>query len=202
GLCFAKCIHVLLRVNQHVFIYFPALRLASLGSRRMPGQAMVYLGEAVVDGAYAGGAPISDAWKKPFVSKSQQDIERKLPVLPKVRSCRYQNCRIHLLQVVLHPQFQNRSDWDDDVALLQLKASVVMSDKITPIPLPERGHDLTNPGYGVYMKISSYVPWIHSVVRGGRGSHVHDVLMAAAWERKPVNRSKRSTINAAMMITA
>lgn len=51
---------------------------------------------------------------------------------------------LYLLQVVLHPGFQNRSDWDNDLALIQLKEPVVMSDKVTPIPLPERGQDLAD----------------------------------------------------------
>lgn len=48
------------------------------------------------------------------------------------------------MQVVLHPGFQNRSDWDNDLALIRLKEPVVMSDKVTPIPLPERGQDLAD----------------------------------------------------------
>lgn len=37
------------------------------------------------------------------------------------------------LQVVLHP---NVSGWDNNLALLKLKAPVEMSDKVMPIPLP------------------------------------------------------------------
>lgn len=46
--------------------------------------------------------------------------------------------------MVLHPGFQNQSDWDNDLALIQLKEPVVMSDKVTPIPLPERGQMLAD----------------------------------------------------------
>lgn len=52
------------------------------------------------------------------------------------------------LQVVLHPAFQAQTDWDNDLALIQLKEPVVMSDKITPIPLPENGHSLHGVGFG------------------------------------------------------
>lgn len=52
------------------------------------------------------------------------------------------------LQVVLHPQFQNQTDWDNDLALIQLKEPVAISDKVTPIPLPERGQDLVDGGEG------------------------------------------------------
>lgn len=65
------------------------------------------------------------------------------------------------LQVVLHPSFQSQSDWDNDLALIKLENPVVMSDKVTPIPLPERGQDLdlvlggsgvlTGWGWGVHL---------------------------------------------------
>lgn len=53
------------------------------------------------------------------------------------------------LQVVLHPQFQNQTDWDNDLALIQLKEPVAISDNVTPIPLPERGQDLVDGGVGL-----------------------------------------------------
>lgn len=52
------------------------------------------------------------------------------------------------LQVVLHPYFQNQTDWDNDLALIQLKEPVAISDKVTPIPPPERGQDLVDGGEG------------------------------------------------------
>lgn len=52
------------------------------------------------------------------------------------------------LQVVLHPHFQNQTDWDNDLALIQLKEPVAISDKVIPIPLPERGQDLVEGGEG------------------------------------------------------
>lgn len=42
----------------------------------------------------------------------------------------------------LHPAFQNTSDWDNDLALIQLKEPVVFSETVFPIPLPERGDDM------------------------------------------------------------
>lgn len=69
------------------------------------------------------------------------------------------------LQVILHPHFQNQSDWDNDLALIQLKEPVVINDKVTPIPLPERGQDLADQaevsgviagwGWGVYLDLAS-----------------------------------------------
>lgn len=50
------------------------------------------------------------------------------------------------LQVFLHPGFQNKTDWDNDLALLKLKEPVIISDKVTPIPLPERGQNAGGSG--------------------------------------------------------
>lgn len=69
------------------------------------------------------------------------------------------------LQVILHPHFQNQSTWDNDLALIQLKEPVVISDRVTPIPLPERGQELPDStkgsgaiagwGWGVYLNFAS-----------------------------------------------
>lgn len=75
-----------------------ASRVAPLRPRRMiggtlappvPWQAMVYLGDNVLTGGYAGGALISDRWvltagRNLFVSKSRQDTKGKGPLVPKV----------------------------------------------------------------------------------------------------------------------
>nr|XP_046245499.1 haptoglobin isoform X2 [Scatophagus argus] len=121
----------------------------------VPWQAMVYIADSVLDGGYAGGALISDRWvlttgRNLFVRKSRQDIHGKDPVLPKVylgisqRAEANASKEVHVEKVVLHPGFQNQSDWDNDLALIQLKEPVVMSNKVTPIPLPERGQDLAD----------------------------------------------------------
>lgn len=44
--------------------------------------------------------------------------------------------------MVLHPGFQSVSDWDNDLALIQLKEPFTLSEAVMPIPLPERGEDL------------------------------------------------------------
>lgn len=44
--------------------------------------------------------------------------------------------------MVLHPGFQAQSDWDNDLALIKLKDPVVMTDRITPVPLPESGQTI------------------------------------------------------------
>ncbi|KAM8763218.1 haptoglobin [Acanthopagrus schlegelii] len=121
----------------------------------IPWQAMVYLSDNVLDGGYAGGALISDRWvltagRNLFVNKSRQDNQGKGPVIPKVylgitkKADANPTNEVSVEKVVLHPGFQNRSDWDNDLALIQLKKAVVMSDKVTPIPLPERDQGLEN----------------------------------------------------------
>lgn len=146
-----------------------ASRSASLRPKRMvggtpaphvPWQAMVFLADSVLDGGYAGGALISDRWvltagRNLFVRKSRQDIQGKDPVIPKVylgisrRAEADATKEVAVERVVLHPGFQNHSDWDNDLALIQLKKPVVMSDKVTPIPLPEAGQDLADVAGGL-----------------------------------------------------
>ncbi|XP_054467821.1 haptoglobin [Anoplopoma fimbria] len=153
-----------------------ASRLASPRSKRMvggtlappvPWQAMVYISDSMLDGGYAGGALISERWvltagRNLFVRKSRPHTQGKDPVVPKVylgitgRVEADASREVAVEKVVLHPGFQNRSDWDNDLALIQLKEPVVMTDKVTPIPLPERGHSLADtvrgsgviPGWG------------------------------------------------------
>lgn len=161
---------------------------ASLRSRRMiggflaphvPWQVMVYVNETILDGGYAGGALISDRWvltagRNLFVRKSRQDTQGKVPVVPKVyigishKTEADASKEVSVEKVVLHPQFQIQSDWDNDLALIQLKESVVMSDKITPIPLPERGQDLTSrsgviAGWG-WGRLLTYAPSLKYLV--------------------------------------
>lgn len=138
-----------------------ASRPASLRSRRMvvaaiapnvPWQAMVYISDRVLDGGYAGGALISDRWvltagRNLFVRKTREDTQGREPVIPKlylgIRHKTQANAttQVAIEKIVLHPGFQNKSDWDNDLALIQLKEPVVMSDTVMPIPLPERGQD-------------------------------------------------------------
>uniref|UniRef100_A0A8C8DN36 Haptoglobin n=1 Tax=Oryzias sinensis TaxID=183150 RepID=A0A8C8DN36_9TELE len=146
----------------------PANRLSSVRSRRMvggtlaphvPWQAMVYLSDSVVDGGYAGGALISDHWvltaaRNLFVRKSRQDIRGKTPLIPKVYLGISQKAELDTAKdvavekVVIHPGFQNLSDWDNDLALIKLKHPVIMSNRVTPIPLPERGQDVDRAAHG------------------------------------------------------
>ncbi|XP_026175379.1 haptoglobin [Mastacembelus armatus] len=141
-----------------------ASKLTPPRSRRMvggtlaphvPWQAMVYISDSVLDGGYAGGALISDRWvltagRNLFVLKSRQHIQGTDPIIPKVylgiskRAEAKASKEVAVQKVVLHPGFQNRTDWDNDLALIQLREPVVMSDRLSPIPLPERGQDLGN----------------------------------------------------------
>ncbi|KAM7424268.1 hypothetical protein PAMA_000553 [Pampus argenteus] len=141
--------------------------VSSLRSKRMvggllaphvPWQAMIYLNDSVLDGGYAGGALISDRWvltagRNLFVRKSREDIQGKDPVIPKVylgirlREQAKDSTEHAVDKIVLHPRFQNQSDWDNDLALIKLKKPVVMSEKVTPIPLPEKGQDLGTSGF-------------------------------------------------------
>uniref|UniRef100_A0A3P9QIA4 Peptidase S1 domain-containing protein n=1 Tax=Poecilia reticulata TaxID=8081 RepID=A0A3P9QIA4_POERE len=148
-----------------LFMYLLMLSASFLRLKRMvggtlapqvPWQARVYLSDSVLDGGYAGGALISDRWvlmagRNLFIRKSRRDTQGKDPVIPslprnltKGRSRHLQRsyCRQGEKLVFLHPGFQNQTDWDNDLALIRLKESVIMTDEVTPIPLPERGQDL------------------------------------------------------------
>ncbi|XP_075877131.1 haptoglobin isoform X2 [Nelusetta ayraudi] len=153
----------------------PALR-----SRRMvggtlapivPWQAMVFLSDNILEGGYAGGALISDRWvltagRNLFVRKNREHTQGVSPRTPKVYlgiSSRVQaneSTEVAVEKVILHPNFQAETSWDNDLALIKLKHSVVMSDKITPIPLPESGQDLRDVvvgaiagwGWGIYLE--------------------------------------------------
>uniref|UniRef100_A0AAY5KA12 Peptidase S1 domain-containing protein n=1 Tax=Esox lucius TaxID=8010 RepID=A0AAY5KA12_ESOLU len=134
----------------------------SLRSRRMiggllsphvPWQAMVYLNDSILDGGFAGGALISDRWvltagRNLFVRKSREHTQGKKPIIPKVflGITRYDQANaskeVSVEKVVLHPGFQNKSDWDNDLALIQLKEPVPMNKDVMSIPLPGRGQDL------------------------------------------------------------
>lgn len=143
-----------------------ASRLTPLRSKRMigatlaphvPWQAMIYFSDSLLDRGLAGGALISDRWiltsgRNLFVRKTRQDTQGKTPGIPKVylgitgRAEATELNEVAVEKIVLHPGFQNHSDWDNDLALIQLKEPVVMSDKVTPIPLPERGQQYPNSG--------------------------------------------------------
>ncbi|XP_067308509.1 haptoglobin [Pseudorasbora parva] len=116
----------------------------------VPWQAMVYLSENILDGGFAGGALISERWvltagRNLFIRKSQNHTRGQEPLIPKVYvgiSDRYHanaSTEVAVEKVFLHPDFQNTSDWDNDLALIKLKEPVKFSESVMPIPLPETG---------------------------------------------------------------
>ncbi|KAL1007161.1 hypothetical protein UPYG_G00082850 [Umbra pygmaea] len=135
---------------------------ASLRSKRLvggtlaphvPWQAMVYLNDSILDGGFAGGALLSDRWvltagRNLFVRKSREHTRGKKPMIPKVylgirrRDQAIDSKEVSVEKVILHPGFQNMSDWDNDLALIKLKEPVTLNEEVMPIPLPERGQDL------------------------------------------------------------
>ncbi|KAM3625851.1 uncharacterized protein V6R79_018597 [Siganus canaliculatus] len=165
-LAFWTCLAGLAHSEDRVQRSVEASRLASHRSKRLvggalaphvPWQAMIYLSEDVLSGGYAGGALISDRWvltagRNLFVRRSREDIRGKLPLIPKVYlgisdlAQANKSTEVVVEKIVLHPGFQNSSDWDNDLALIQLKEPVVINDQVTPIPLPERGQEPVGSG--------------------------------------------------------
>ncbi|KAB5558875.1 hypothetical protein PHYPO_G00022270 [Pangasianodon hypophthalmus] len=136
---------------------------AALRTRRMvgglltpghvPWQALVHLSDSKLDGGIGGGALIAPQWiltagRNLFVRKTQKDTRGKEPLIPKVylgiirRTKADPTTEVAVKKVFLHPAFQNASDVDNDLALIQLKEPVNFTDTIFPIPLPERGDNL------------------------------------------------------------
>uniref|UniRef100_A0A3B1ISN6 Haptoglobin n=1 Tax=Astyanax mexicanus TaxID=7994 RepID=A0A3B1ISN6_ASTMX len=124
----------------------------ALATAHVPWQAMVYLSENVLDGGFAGGALIAPRWiltagRNLFVRKTREHTQGKEPLVPKVylgifrRVNANASTEVAVEKVFLHPGFQNTSDWDNDLALIQLKEPVTFSDSIFPIPMPESGED-------------------------------------------------------------
>ncbi|KAG7468565.1 hypothetical protein MATL_G00144360 [Megalops atlanticus] len=119
----------------------------------VPWQALLHFGDNVLDGGIGGGALISDRWilttgRNLFVNKSRHAIRQHQPSIPKVylgitrRKPLDPSKEVAVEKVVLHPGFQNTSEWDNNLALIKLKEAVVFSKSVMPIPLPERGQDL------------------------------------------------------------
>ncbi|XP_077420926.1 haptoglobin isoform X2 [Vanacampus margaritifer] len=179
----AVCVYLaaVTHTEQRIKLSQSASKLLTVRSKRMvggtlaphvPWQAMVYLNDSFLDGGFAGGALISNLWvltagRNLFAKKSRQDIRGKDPVIPKVylgishRAEATAANEVAVERVILHPSFQNQSDWDNDLALIQLKKAVVMGPKVTPIPLPEIDQDppaspeatgvITGWGYGIHL---------------------------------------------------
>ncbi|XP_067105334.1 haptoglobin [Osmerus mordax] len=144
------------RIKHH------ASGLTSLRSRRMvggtmaplvPWQAMVSLEE--LNGSYAGGALIAPNWvltagRNLFVKKNRMDTQGTEAAIPKVylgitgRPQADTSKEVAVEKVFLHPGFQNQSDWDNNLALIQLKTPVVLGPNVYPIPLPELGQHLAD----------------------------------------------------------
>ncbi|XP_034047964.1 haptoglobin [Thalassophryne amazonica] len=141
-----------------------ASSMAAQRSRRMvggilaphvPWQVMVLLSDSVLDGGHTGGTLIADRWvltagRNLFAKKRRQDNLGKSPAIPKVYVGITEQAEMNTTteaevdKVFLHPGFQNKSDWDNDLALIQLKEPVIVGERVTPLPLPERGQDLAD----------------------------------------------------------
>ncbi|XP_062405281.1 haptoglobin [Sardina pilchardus] len=131
----------------------PRRMIGGLLADSVPWHVMVYLGEGVFDGGFAGGALISDRWvltagRNLFIRRSRDATQGKQPLIPKIymgitnRANADASTEAAVDKVFLHPGFQNTSDWDNDLALIRLKSPVTFSQSVMPIPLPERGDDL------------------------------------------------------------
>ncbi|KAG5849316.1 hypothetical protein ANANG_G00108920, partial [Anguilla anguilla] len=122
-------------------------------TRNVPWQVLLQYSDSVLDGGIGGGALISERWiltsgRNLFLNKTGQPTKREPTDLPLVyvgttnRRTLDPAQAVEVEKVFLHPDFQNASTWDNNLALIKLKKQVVVSEKVQPIPLPGAGQDL------------------------------------------------------------
>ncbi|XP_064193320.1 haptoglobin [Anguilla rostrata] len=122
-------------------------------TRNVPWQVLLQYSDSVLDGGIGGGALISERWiltsgRNLFLNKTGQPTKREPTDLPLVyvgttnRRTLDPAQAVEVEKVFLHPDFQNASTWDNNLALIKLKKQVNISAKVQPIPLPGAGQDL------------------------------------------------------------
>ncbi|KTG42036.1 hypothetical protein cypCar_00021759 [Cyprinus carpio] len=189
-------------VREHV----SAHRTSALRPKRMvgglltasvPWQAMVYLSENILDGGFAGGALIAEQWvltagRNLFVGKNQTQTRGKEPLIPKVylgiskRVHANASTEVSVEKVFLHPEFQNISEWDNDLALIKLKEPVKFNESVMPIPLPEIGDNqeekeeekgiIAGWGWGKLFTPAPVLKFLSLPVRSCKGKYQSKVL--------------------------
>ncbi|XP_024911156.1 haptoglobin isoform X2 [Cynoglossus semilaevis] len=129
--------------------------IGGLLAPHVPWQVFLNVSDDALGQGYAGGTLISDRWvltagTNLYVRMNRTEMKRNDPLIPKLYVGivglpeANASSEVEVEKIVLHPNFLNHSNWDNNLALIKLKEPVLMSDKVAPIPLPERGQDLTN----------------------------------------------------------
>lgn len=90
------------------------------------------------------------------------------------------------MQVFLHPDFQNTSEWDNDLALIKLKEPVKFNESVMPIPLPEIGDNqeekeeekgiIAGWGWGRLFTPSPVLKFLSLPVRSCKGKYLAKVI--------------------------
>uniref|UniRef100_A0A672FSR7 Peptidase S1 domain-containing protein n=1 Tax=Salarias fasciatus TaxID=181472 RepID=A0A672FSR7_SALFA len=142
-------------IALHFYFTLSTCLCLSRLSAHVPWQAFVHLSEGQLNGGFGGGALITDRWvltagRNLFVNKDREDIPRPILHFPKIylgikdRSEANESNEHPVEEVLVHPLFQKLSHWDNDLALIKLQRPVLINEKVTPIPLPDKCQDLSN----------------------------------------------------------
>ncbi|MBN3299435.1 HPT protein, partial [Amia calva] len=123
---------------------------------KIPWQVLVSLGGSQI----GGGALIGDRWvltagRNLFHNKSHEARTGDPPSIPKVylgithlREMEESFNEAEVAEVILHPSFQNTSDWDNDLALIKLKHKLAFEGNKLPLYLPEKEYAVEDT-YGI-----------------------------------------------------
>lgn len=182
GLCFAD--KPLTEVNEKPQKETPPVCGRPAGSirrdRRMvggllapnvPWQALVSLRGDLVRG---GGVLISDRWVltsgRNLMDSFSNATEKELPrVYVGITELRHANhsAEVPVEKVIMHPRFQNSSEWENDLALIKLGEKVSLGQNVMPICLPlkeyvetgREGH-VAGFGMGAYFEYSKHLKYL------------------------------------------
>ncbi|MBN3319825.1 HPTR protein, partial [Atractosteus spatula] len=144
-------LNVLCSSEQRLQALFRSRRMVGgVLARRVPWQALVTLGDKII----GGGTLIGKRWvltagRNLFTNASRNATLGQAPAVPKVylsitdlRETEETFNEVKVDQVFLHPNFQNNSDWENDLALIRLKEDLFLDGNVKPLSLPEKDYAL------------------------------------------------------------
>ncbi|XP_006641404.3 haptoglobin [Lepisosteus oculatus] len=148
GLCLADKPDI--QEQRHQALFRSRRMVGGVLARRVPWQTLVTLGDKII----GGGTLIGKRWvltagRNLFTNASRNATLYQAPAIPKVylsitdlREREETFNEVKVDQVFLHPNFQNTSDWENDLALIRLKEDLFLDGNVKPLSLPEKDYAL------------------------------------------------------------